>query len=82
MSPRRPPKPAMNSPEPRQGESDLRELIERLRQIQASDASPLERRACQDLVEKLLESSPYRRSEGAGRLAAPVQWLRRLGRCA
>lgn len=75
--------PVMNSHEPKQGESDLSELIERLRQIEASDASPASRCACQELVDKLLEGSPYRRAETARRpVPGPVQWLRRLGRCA
>ena len=85
MSPFRPPKsvPAMNDREPRQGERELRELIEKLRQIEASDASPSSRRACQDLVDKLLETSPYRQPENVRRAPSkPVLWLRRLARCA
>ena len=73
----------MSPYEPRQDHDDLRELIETLREIEASGADAQTRRACQELVDKLLENSAERR--GRSRiplLQRPGTWLRRLGRCA
>ena len=73
----------MSPYERRQDHADLRELIETLREIEASGADARTRRAAQELVDKLLESSAERRRGGqVPLLLRPGTWLRRLGRCA
>lgn len=73
----------MNQHEPRQGEHDLRELIETLRQIEASDADAPTRRTCRELVKKLTGNLPDLGSESKVRVLPRVgMWLPRLGRCA